>query len=154
MSETIPEGLVTTSRITLSSGLQNPDSIDIDDIAHLWKGTQSCQPSAILVPLLIKLCLRPVYHTIPSVHGNHIGTRLEYLFWRIWGSRRIHGTLRGSTVTSLFLRVSQTGPCSFPVRQQEPVGESRHGNVRSISFFYPPIDNLQLLYADNWLYSV
>lgn len=77
-----------------------------------------------------------VYNAIASAQSGHVGRRLENLFWRIWGSRRRHDTLRGSTVAKLFLKISQTSPLpGIPVQQPKQVGNN-HGNVRDLTFAF------------------
>ncbi|BDD59593.1 hypothetical protein MAP00_004788 [Monascus purpureus] len=108
MPASVPEGLVTVSGRVLSSELKD-DGVDMNDIARLWR----------------------VYNAIASAQSGHVGRRLENLFWRIWGSRRRHDTLRGSTVAKLFLKISQTSPLpGIPVQQPKQVGNN-HGNEPS-----------------------
>ncbi|KAI9929992.1 hypothetical protein MW887_011802 [Aspergillus wentii] len=88
--EGLPEGLVTTTG-KLSSELNDPNLVRVEDILKLWK----------------------VYHANPRVLEDNVGYRLENLFWRIWGSKRILDTIRGSTLAQLFSHVSQPGPSSL-----------------------------------------
>lgn len=54
-----------------------------------------------------------VYSANPSAHDDDVGYRLENFFWRIWGSRCLNHTLLGTTLASLFLRISEPNPFSL-----------------------------------------
>ncbi|CBF76988.1 hypothetical protein AN4692.2 [Aspergillus nidulans FGSC A4] len=89
--ETLPKGLIAVSE-KVSEGLDDLDLdvVDIGDIVQLWK---ACSIN-------------------PSAHEGDAGYRLQNLFWRIWGSKRLSSSLTGSALSRLFLQISE--PASTP----------------------------------------
>ncbi|OJJ72533.1 hypothetical protein ASPBRDRAFT_124276 [Aspergillus brasiliensis CBS 101740] len=88
--ESLPKGLLTTTT-KVSTELDGVDPVNIGDVVQLWK----------------------VYSANPSAHDDDVGYRLENFFWRIWGSHCLNYTLQGSTLASLFLRISEPNPFSL-----------------------------------------
>ncbi|PYH69973.1 GATA-like domain-containing protein [Aspergillus vadensis CBS 113365] len=88
--ESLPKGLLTTAT-KVSTELDGVGPVNIGDVVQLWK----------------------VYSANPSAHDDDVGYRLENFFWRIWGSRCLNHTLLGTTLASLFLRISEPNPFSL-----------------------------------------
>ncbi|CEL02977.1 hypothetical protein ASPCAL04138 [Aspergillus calidoustus] len=103
--ESLPRGLVSTSgRVT--SELGGIDAVDVGDIVQLWKA----------------------YSTKPSVHEGDKGFRLQNFFWRIWSSKRLSGSLTGSTLARLFLHVSEPSSLMPAVKESDhPSSGLKHG---------------------------
>ncbi|KAL8880568.1 MAG: hypothetical protein Q9198_002056 [Flavoplaca austrocitrina] len=49
------------------------------------------------------------YHTNRAVFAEDVGRRLENLFWRIWGSRRLLHNITGTLVAAIFSKISEGG---------------------------------------------
>ncbi|PWY63845.1 hypothetical protein BO83DRAFT_402948 [Aspergillus eucalypticola CBS 122712] len=88
--ESLPKGLLTTAT-KVSTELDGVGPVNVGDVVQLWK----------------------VYSANPSAHDDDVGYRLENFFWRIWGSRCLNHTLLGTTLASLFLRISEPNPFSL-----------------------------------------
>ncbi|EAU33122.1 predicted protein [Aspergillus terreus NIH2624] len=96
--EDLPKGLLATAT-QVSSELDSLDVIDLAQIIQLWK----------------------IYNANPSVHEGHTGHRLENFFWRTWSSEQLRGSIGGSRLASLFMRISEPTPFSM---QQFKEGQS------------------------------
>ncbi|GES64257.1 hypothetical protein ATEIFO6365_0008032700 [Aspergillus terreus] len=88
--EDLPKGLLATAT-QVSSELDSLDVIDLAQIIQLWK----------------------IYNANPSVHEGHAGHRLENFFWRTWSSEQLRGSIGGSKLASLFVRISEPTPFSM-----------------------------------------
>ncbi|PYH48723.1 GATA-like domain-containing protein [Aspergillus saccharolyticus JOP 1030-1] len=82
--EHLPRGLLATATQKVSADLTAADMVELADVARLWR----------------------VYSANPSVHNDDKGYRLENLFWRIWGNRRLSRSLSGSMLADLFSRIA------------------------------------------------
>ncbi|KAI9872964.1 MAG: hypothetical protein M1830_000988 [Pleopsidium flavum] len=107
MTEALPKGLVTNSE-AITGDIERIDHVAIEDIAQLWK----------------------VYTTNRVVLNDLVGLRLEYLFWRIWSSPRIHRNIRGSTIAKEFLRISEGPSFIRTTPTQSPTSGRRLPDVR------------------------
>ncbi|KAL4904514.1 hypothetical protein BDW74DRAFT_154028 [Aspergillus multicolor] len=87
--ERLPKGLVSISKKipTELDGI-GVDAVDTGDIVQLWKA----------------------YSTNPSAHEGDVGHRLQNFFWRIWSSKRLSSALTGSSLSRLFLQISEPDP--------------------------------------------
>ncbi|GJP92495.1 hypothetical protein CBS63078_8427 [Aspergillus niger] len=104
--ESLPKGLLTTAT-KVSTELDGVGPVHIGDVVQLWK----------------------VYSANPSAHDDDVGYRLENFFWRIWGSHCLNHTLLGSTLASLFLRISEPNPFSLvQLSKAAKAAQSSKGN--------------------------
>ncbi|OJZ90512.1 hypothetical protein ASPFODRAFT_56803 [Aspergillus luchuensis CBS 106.47] len=104
--ESLPKGLLTTAT-KVSTELDGVGPVNIGDVVQLWK----------------------VYSANPSAHDDDVGYRLENFFWRIWGSRCLNHTLLGTTLASLFLRISEPNPFSLvQLSKATKAAQSSKGN--------------------------
>ncbi|KAF8429092.1 hypothetical protein EV426DRAFT_570980 [Tirmania nivea] len=72
-----------SSRESIPSDISMLDNFDIDHLKRYWKAFKT---SSNVLP------------------GGH---RLENLFWRMWGSEKLHKTLSGSRIAILFMMIQQ-----------------------------------------------
>ncbi|KAI1943560.1 hypothetical protein LOZ66_000143 [Ophidiomyces ophidiicola] len=97
MAGALPRGLVSNTDC-VSSDLQAPGTVEIEDVAKLWR----------------------VYTTTKVTLKRGAGRRLENLFWRIWSNGRISSTITGSTLATLFTQISDESP--LWTRDREELG--------------------------------
>ncbi|KAL5359408.1 hypothetical protein BJX96DRAFT_57472 [Aspergillus floccosus] len=107
--EDLPEGLFSTAT-QLSSELDSLEAIDLVQIIQLWK----------------------IYNANPSVHEGHTGYRLENFFWRTWTSEQLRGSIGGSKLASLFLRISEPSPFSMQQFKSRKKKSSRSKKKQSV----------------------
>ncbi|EEA23855.1 hypothetical protein TMatcc_006928 [Talaromyces marneffei ATCC 18224] len=84
MAHDFPADLVKTTD-KFSTELSQFDGISVDDVARLWKA----------------------YTTQSAVVRDVVVSRLENLFWRIWGNAAIQQSLSGSVLATLFLAINE-----------------------------------------------
>ncbi|OAL73618.1 hypothetical protein A7D00_1646 [Trichophyton violaceum] len=84
MTEALPHGIVFNTH-SIRSELNHDSHVEVEDVARLWR----------------------VYTTNKTTLEKDAGRRLENLFWRIWSNGRISCTIRGYTLASLFIQISE-----------------------------------------------
>ncbi|KAI9757448.1 MAG: hypothetical protein M4579_003464 [Chaenotheca gracillima] len=84
MTTNLPSGFVTTTD-SIAPEIKSFDHVEVEDIARLWKA----------------------YSSNRNLLPNDAGRRLENIFWRIWGCRRIHETISGAELARLFMIISE-----------------------------------------------
>ncbi|GAM36656.1 hypothetical protein TCE0_018r05911 [Talaromyces pinophilus] len=84
MAYDFPADVVKTTDRFLTE-LRQFDGISVDDIARLWKA----------------------YTTQSAVVRDVVVSRLENLFWRIWGNATIQQSLTGSVLATLFMAIHE-----------------------------------------------
>ncbi|KAL6238062.1 hypothetical protein BDW75DRAFT_47034 [Aspergillus navahoensis] len=110
--KSLPKGLVSVSeKVSEELDSIGSDAVDIGDIVQLWKA----------------------YSTNPSAHEGDAGYRLQNFFWRIWSSKRLRSSLTGSTLSRLFLHISE--PMSTPTPTPTPTNRS---TALTLTSFRPP----------------
>ncbi|KAM5468658.1 hypothetical protein MferCBS49748_003416 [Microsporum ferrugineum] len=84
MTEALPHGIVFNTH-SIRSELNHDSHVEVEDVARLWR----------------------VYTTNKTTLEKDAGRRLENLFWRIWSNGQISCTIRGYTLASLFIQISE-----------------------------------------------
>ncbi|KAF3479721.1 uncharacterized protein GIQ15_06697 [Arthroderma uncinatum] len=84
MTDALPHGIVFNTH-SIRSELNHDAHVEVEDVARLWR----------------------VYTTNKTTLEKDAGRRLENLFWRIWSNGRISCTIRGYTLASLFIQISE-----------------------------------------------
>ncbi|KAL1982214.1 hypothetical protein VTN96DRAFT_1640 [Rasamsonia emersonii] len=118
MTQDLPAGLVTTTG-KIGSELDGLGDIAIEDIAKLWR----------------------VYTTHSSVQRDGAASRLENLFWRIWGSTRLRKTLTGSTLAALFMDISEDRPLRTTPRQSPQAALKKTSRISPETLNNPSVSN-------------
>ncbi|KAI9797173.1 MAG: hypothetical protein M1825_006248 [Sarcosagium campestre] len=103
---TLPEGIVTNSD-SIGGDIRRIDTVDVDDIAHLWRA----------------------YTTNKNLIRNDTGSRLENLFWRIWSCKGLYTKLSGATIARLFQSISEDHGIIRTTPVQSPQSSVRQSGI-------------------------